>query len=189
MANQYWIHRDGKAVGPFTPEQVRAQAAPDSWVSFGDKWVAFRNHPEFQSGPQQSKSAPPQTAVVPTVPTLEGEEGGPSMETSKDTVVVIRDSRASVNLLFVTNALLAVIAVLLFSIYRNLPPTLGELQKAKDSETVQRLFERQPLVRIPATVKVEVTNSTLDVAIENPSLDVNVMNPSLYVDIRSLPYR
>ena len=112
------------------------------------------------------------------------------METPKDTVVVIRDSRATVTLLFTAHVLLLVIAILLYSIYLRLPPTVGDLQElaanAKDRKAVQKLMARQPLIRIPWEVDVQVTNPSLGVEVTNSSLDVEVTNSSLGVEVENI---
>ncbi len=63
MVQQYWISKDGKPIGPLTASQVCEQASPDSWVSLEGKWVAFRNHPDFQKVSTVSQVPQPPPAV------------------------------------------------------------------------------------------------------------------------------
>jgi hypothetical protein len=75
--------------------------------------------------------------------------------------------------------LLGVIAAYSFLIYERMPMTVGEFAKIKDEhERRDMLANRTPMIKVPGTVDVNVTNASLDVDadVTNSELDVNVQN-------------
>ena len=70
----------------------------------------------------------------------------------------------------ITNVLLFLIVTFLFLIYQKMPPTLGEIQNAKDPEKV---FGKMPFVKISGSVDVDV-DTPLQVEIDNQPIEVEV---------------
>jgi len=57
----YWVYRDGRPQGPYSHQQVLDQAQPDTFVSAGNNWVIFAEHPDFlklSSHPQATPQVP-----------------------------------------------------------------------------------------------------------------------------------
>lgn len=53
MADQprFYLHIGNECQGPFTSTEIRARAAADTWVSHGDEWCRFSEHPDFAAAP------------------------------------------------------------------------------------------------------------------------------------------
>ena len=45
----YWIHENGKTIGPFRAIEILQKAKPETLVSHGQEWLELGEHPDFRS--------------------------------------------------------------------------------------------------------------------------------------------
>jgi hypothetical protein len=48
----YWIHENGKTIGPFRVVEVLDRAGPDTLVSHGQQWFKLSEHPDLGANPR-----------------------------------------------------------------------------------------------------------------------------------------
>ena len=82
-------------------------------------------------------------------------------------------------------AALGTIASYAYLIHERMPLTYGELKSSSKlrGEERRQILDRQAVVRIPETVNVDITNSSLDVDVTNSSLDASSPKCSLPIRV------